>query len=141
MRYADSNGFSAVLIPPILPVFSLRTILSTPRQETDEEFGENVRDNNCDCRKQEIDDQRDSGGCCRPARLLVTTAVPLFTNRTTINGSHKGTCSGASMDGSSEGALHRQRPNRSSAQPYGKSRSRGRPLQVPSSSCNRIQRS
>ena len=45
------------------------------------------------------------------------------------------------MDGSSEGALHRQRPNRSSAQPYGKSRSRGRPLQVPSSSGNRIQRS
>ena len=57
------------------------------------------------------------------------------------NGSHKGTCSGASMDGSSEDALRRRRRSTSSAQPYDKSRSRGRPLQVPSSSGNRIQRS
>lgn len=52
----------------ILPVFSSGQYSPHPRQEADEEFCENVRGNNCDCRKQEIDEQRDSGGCCRACK-------------------------------------------------------------------------
>ena len=142
MRYADSNGFSAVLIPPILPTSALPTALSTLPAGSGQGIWRGCKKPSR--RSQEAGNKQSTRF---PQRIQIRQAVlpqQLFLCLRIVqryNGSHKGTCSGASMDGSSEDALRRRRPSTSSAQPYDKSRSRGRLLQVPSSSGNKIQRS
>lgn len=69
MRYADSNGFSAVLIPLSFQLPPSRQHSPHSRQEVDKEFGEDVRNHHGNCRKQEINNQCDSCSGYRSGKL------------------------------------------------------------------------
>ena len=69
MRYADSNGFFAVLFPLSFQLPPSRQHSPHSRQEADKEFGEDVRNHHGDRRKQEINNQRDSRSGYRSGKL------------------------------------------------------------------------
>ncbi len=84
MRYADSNGFSAVLIPPYPSNFRPPTALSTLPAGSGQGIWRGCKKPSRRSQEAGNNNHAIPAADTDPAICLAATAIPLFTNRTTI---------------------------------------------------------